>query len=479
MIRVSLGSEVDFAGWREAARALASNAIAPSDVNWQIGEGGLFDTLSDPLPPPRGEIRVPRGFVNLARNAVCHRDPQRFSRLYALLFRLQTKADLLANDVDDEVRWLKKVDKEIRRDLHKMHAFVRFRKLGDRGSREVFAAWFEPYHRIEQRTAQFFVDRFTGMDWAIVTPEARIVWEDGQLSFGPGGTRSEVPEEDVIEEQWKSYFQAIFNPARLMPKAMQAEMPKKYWKNLPEAALIPEMIAGAERRAKDMQVAAPTAPTALSKRIAGRGDGIDDLTSRDGLIRALSTCDRCSLHCHATQAVAGDGPLEAAMMIVGEQPGDQEDLDGRPFVGPAGQLLDQAFARVGIQRDAVYLTNAVKHFKFEVRGKRRIHKSPSVSEIEACRWWLDNERGLVRPRLILALGASAARAVMGHSVRIGTARGQEFVLDDKTLVHVTVHPSYLLRLQDRSQKIEEWKLFLSDLERAKQRVSEAAGRPVA
>ncbi|QPH54992.1 UdgX family uracil-DNA binding protein [Pontivivens ytuae] len=472
MIRVALASETDFDGWRGAARALASNAVPSADVVWQVGEGGLFDTLSDPLPPMRGEVRVPKAFVGLARNVICHRDSERFAKLYRILLCLQLQPGLLAHETDDDIRWLKACDKAIRRDLHKMHAFVRFRKLGERDGREVFASWFEPSHRIEALTADFFVKRFTGMDWAIVTPEARIVWEGGQLSLGPGGTRDEVPEDDAIEDQWKSYFRSIFNPARLKPKAMQAEMPKKYWKNLPEAPLIPELMAEADSRAKAMQDAAPTLPTALTDRLK-RGPVEHDIATLEGARKAAAACTRCPLHQDATQTVFGEGPADAKLMIVGEQPGDREDLAGRPFVGPAGELFDRALAEAGMERGTLHLTNAVKHFKFIARGKRRIHQNPSTGEIEMCRWWLDLERELVRPKLILAMGASAARAVLGRKVTIRDARAREEDLGAARL-RVTVHPSYLLRLPDDAARAEEYRWFVEDLRAAQARVEALA-----
>jgi DNA polymerase len=179
--------------------------------------------------------------------------------------------------------------------------------------------------------------------------------------------------------------------------------------------------------------------------------------------REAAGCRRCPLWQTATQLVFGEGPPDAAVMLIGEQPGDQEDLAGRPFVGPAGRLLDQALAEAGIDRGTVYVTNAVKHFKFVPRGKRRIHQNPSAGEIEACRWWLTRERGLVRPRFLVLLGATAARAVLGRSVTISRSRGQPMAVDDAATAIVTVHPSYLLRLPDAEAKTREYAAFVADL----------------
>jgi len=196
--------------------------------------------------------------------------------------------------------------------------------------------------------------------------------------------------------------------------------------------------------------------------------------SLPALAAAETTCTRCPLYQNASQVVPGEGPAGAPLMFVGEQPGDQEDLQGRPFVGPAGQVFDTALARVGIARDEVFVTNAVKHFKFVPRGKRRIHQKPDVSEIDHCRWWLDLERRLVGPKLIVALGATGARGVLGRQVTISKTRGR-VIADDGGAAPalVTVHPSYLLRIEDEAQKRREWNAFLNDLATAKDWVAAA------
>lgn len=177
-------------------------------------------------------------------------------------------------------------------------------------------------------------------------------------------------------------------------------------------------------------------------------------------------CTRCDLCCHATQTVFGEGPVGAPVMLVGEQPGDQEDLTGRPFVGPAGQLLDRALGDAGLDRSRVYVTNAVKHFKFELRGKRRIHSKPNGGEIKACRWWIDRERAIVKPGKIVMLGTTAIQSILGRAQTIASLRAQDLVLDDGTSAMATVHPSYLLRLPDRVRAKIEYRLFVEDLKRA-------------
>ena len=178
-------------------------------------------------------------------------------------------------------------------------------------------------------------------------------------------------------------------------------------------------------------------------------------------------CTRCDLYRHASQTVFGEGPTDAAMMFVGEQPGDQEDLSGHPFVGPAGQMFDRAIADAEIDRDTVYVTNAVKHFKFERRGKRRIHQRPDAGEIQACRWWYEQERQLLRPRVTVALGATAARQMLGKTVTITRTRGHAIELAEGGLGWVTIHPSFLLRLPDKARAEDEYAAFVEDLKGAK------------
>src|SRR5438128_945281 len=181
----------------------------------------------------------------------------------------------------------------------------------------------------------------------------------------------------------------------------------------------------------------------------GNGPVVESLSA---LRVAESECRRCPLYKNATQAVPGQGPRGASMMLVGEQPGDREDKAGLPFVGPAGRILDRALEEIGIDRKRVFVTNAVKHFKYEMRGKRRLHKRPNAYEIDRCRWWQDLERAIVKPAVIVALGATAARSVLGRPTTIGEARGRALPLDDGAKAFVTLHPSALLRIRDKSDK---------------------------
>jgi DNA polymerase len=195
----------------------------------------------------------------------------------------------------------------------------------------------------------------------------------------------------------------------------------------------------------------------------------------EALLKDARDCTRCDLYKYATQTVFGEGPLDASIVFVGEQPGDQEDLAGRPFVGPAGAVFDDALEQAGIDRGTVYVTNAVKHFKFIQRGKRRIHNKPDAGEITACRWWIDHERELIRPAVTVALGATAARSLVGKVVTISKVRGEPLTLADGSECWVTTHPSAILRLPDQDARHEARALLIRDLELIRKRAEELTG----
>lgn len=221
-----------------------------------------------------------------------------------------------------------------------------------------------------------------------------------------------------------------------------------------------------------MVQAAPTEPSRRAQRAALRhsrdapaGSGVAPAALED-ITAAIQVCRRCDLWRDATQGVPGQGPHRAALMFVGEQPGDQEDLAGHPFIGPAGAMLDRALAEAGVPRTDTYVTNAVKHFKNEPRGKRRLHKTPDAGEVQACRWWLDNERRLVRPKVIVTLGATAARAVFGRAVAVISERGPAGALEGGVLGFITVHPSMLLRIPEPEARATAYRDFVDDLRAA-------------
>jgi uracil-DNA glycosylase len=245
----------NFESWREIARRLISGRIPPDQVLWDDpSEGCLFET--SPLPEAATPLQVSKAFLDQARSAAAHRDPERWAVLYRLLWRLVVKGErhVLSMATDGDVRQLHEWCKAVGRDIHKMHAFVRFRQVGvdEETQREQFVAWFEPSHFILRLATPFFVKRFTSMDWSILTPEECAHWDGVKLQFTPGVTRDQAPSDDVLDDLWRTYYKSIFNPARLKVKMMQQEMPKKYWKNLPEADLIQELIEESSERVKSM-----------------------------------------------------------------------------------------------------------------------------------------------------------------------------------------------------------------------------------
>ena len=458
---VRLAAPDDFEGWREAARALALVGAAPSEVLWEVAgaETDLFGAPAPAPPAPAGLFSVPRAFVALAEQVICHRDPERFALLYAMLVKLRERPDALDDKADPLVHRLEGMARAVRRDIHKMHAFLRFREVEtEEGPR--FVAWFEPDHHVLRAAAPFFVQRFATMHWSILTPELSVHWDGETLAEGPGASRADAPDGDPVEAVWKTYYASIFNPARVKVGAMLREMPKKYWKNMPETALVPALLKGAQARESAMAAASAVKV----------GDNVGK--SWDAVRAEAMHCTRCDLYKCATQTVFGEGPLDARIVFVGEQPGDQEDLAGKPFVGPAGQLFDRALADAGVPRERTYVTNAVKHFKFERRGKRRIHEKPNGGEIAACRWWIQQELALIRPPLVVALGATAARSLFGKVVTISALRGKGHKLPDGGEAWVTVHPSFLLRVRDDREA--EYERFVEDLRRIGRRAKDLA-----
>ncbi|GMM94235.1 UdgX family uracil-DNA binding protein [Qipengyuania sp. MTN3-11] len=459
----------DFEFWRERARAMVQCDVPPDRIAW-VEPGGTGDLFAhgerrSPTPEPDAKpVRANKRFVSLAKNAILHSDPERFALLYRLLWRLQSRPRMMEDKADPDVRRIEELDKNVRRDSHKMHAFVRFRLIEEEDG-EHYVAWFEPEHHILRANAGFFMRRFANMRWSILTPRGSLHWDTETMQEGPPAQRGDAPGGDPMEDLWRSYYASIFNPARLKIGAMLKEMPRKYWKNMPEAALIPQLVAGAQKRESTMVEAG------RSKFLGEFEERPETLAAID---KAIHACRKCPIGELDNHAVMGEGPQDAALMIVGEQPGDQEDQVGRPFVGPAGQLLDVHLEKAGIDRQASYVTNAVKHFKYVQRGKRRLHQSPAAKEIDTCRWWIESERAIVQPKLVLAMGASAARGMLGKTVSISKARGSPIPLEDGSELWITAHPSYLLRL-DGTARVEQERLFDADLAAVKERLGELVG----
>jgi probable DNA metabolism protein len=422
MRTVALKSETDWDGWRRAARALVLAEVEPPALTWSVGGS------SETLPETAGTFHLPRALVSLASVAIQAREPERFGLLYSLVWRAHAGEKLLEDATDPDLALARRMALAVRADAHRMRTLMRFLPVDD-GQR--FLGWFEPAHHVLQANALLMARRFQALTWSVVTPDGAAHWDGSALLFGSG--LRHVADDEALQAWWDQHRE------RLLEEATRDV-------SVPEVEALDEAPRPPDRP--------PLGPVVMPLRP-------DSALLRAG--REALTCHRCPLYEPATQTVFGEGPADAAVMFVGEQPGDQEDTIGRPFVGPAGQMMDRAMEEAGVDRRTVYVTNAVKHFKFTPRGRRRIHQTPEVPEIQACNFWLDVERGHLRPNLLVLMGASAARAVLGRAVTISRERGRPFAMPNGQKVFVTVHPSFLLRIPDAAAKAREYEAFVRDL----------------
>ena len=467
---IELAGPTDGPGFRAAVRSLIHAGRAPEAVRFVVPAcdpaplSGLVDA-DLPLPLDTGDeasaLYLPAGFAALCDTVLMHDDPMRFVRLYALAHTLHQRRAAWQDTLVPERVAVEQLAKAVRREIHKMHAFVRFRPLQNDGG-ITYVAWFEPAHHILHAVAPFFMRRFAGMRWAVLTPRGSLHWSGSELCVGPAAQRDLAPAADAGEALWLAYYRSIFNPARLNLAMMKREMPVRFWADLPEAHCIATLAAAASERTKVMVRGVATPRTRRRAQAC-------DSQARGVVNPALQArnCDRCAFSAQATQMVWGEGAPGAALMLVGEQPGDREDLEGRPFVGPAGQLLRQAIAALGWPDSQLYLTNAVKHFKFEWRGKRRMHKTAAQREAAACADWLEAEISQIGPRAIVALGATAARSLLGQSVAVTEHAGQWLQRADGLPVLVLQHPAALLRAAPAAQAAlhAAWRSRLADAAR--------------
>lgn len=472
--------EPNFESWQKAAREALRSGLPPGEVAWsstcsepsldlfsEVGSavlnaprsGGIDPAVSGDVKLQRPAITVPRAFVDTARVVALHSDETKWSLLYRVLWRLtHGEPKLLEIPTDADLIALNHFAKEVQKDAYRMRQYVRFRETRLEGE-PWFVAWYEPEHDSVHLNEKFFSDRFASMRWSILTPKRCMHWDGAQISFSAGVEKSAAPLGDDVEPLWVTYYSNIFNPARVKVRAMKAQMPVRNWKNLPESKAIARLLAHAPLRVNTMIERSELQRVLPSDYSLARPPQTRDWRL---LREAASACRACPLWKNATCTVFGEGALNARVVLVGEQPGSDEDLAGKPFVGPAGQVLNRALAQAGVDRAQLYVTNAVKHFKWEPRGKRRIHKTPSARDIAACRPWLEAELDLLKPKLIVAMGSTAARALFDAPLRITEERGR--IHDSRfgrTLV--TVHPSSLLRLPNGADVDAEFERFVADL----------------
>ena len=472
---------VSFDDWRAAARQLLQHGVPPHGLTWSSrpGDGDLFGMAAaapdgNALPPQSDDrspaLRLPRQMVDLLTAAACFRAPDRWAFLYRVLWRWQHGEREVLSAADEDGARLHKMVKAVHREEHDMHAYVRFRERPEGAGAPRFVAWFEPSHDVLPQVARHFSERMGRVTWVIATPDASVAWDGAALHAAGPLPHGAADIDDAGEALWRTYYRSIFNPARLNAQLLHSHIPSRFWKHLPEGLEVPQMVtsaaAGARRTGQSTDVG----------RRDGRVIAISSELARPerAPAAALAACRRCGLWQHATQAVAGVGPATAPLMLVGEQPGDQEDLAGVPFVGPAGQVLERALLQAGLARDAVYLTNAVKHFKWEPRGKRRLHKTPAQQEVAACADWLQHELASVAPRVVVALGATALKALTGNShASLAPVLGQPFRHDGRWIVAV-YHPSYVLRLAEPDAAAQALAVLVAGLALAQGLLSDGA-----
>ena len=368
-----------FEEWRGIARPLLARGLRAEEVDWESSwvpapaekQGLLADSCSTARisaavaggsATTAGDVRLSRSLIELLECISHYRHPGRWELMYRLAYRASTENPrLLDDEADRDVRHARSMERAVERECHKMHAFVRFRELPREDGVITWFAWFEPDHDILPRAAPFFANRFSNAAWTIATPDGAAVWESGGLRFIYAPLENQAPRHDAHEALWRTYYRNVCNVARINPRAMRREMPQRYWRNMPETAEIPTLMRDGlgrfAQRHSEVDDRELQTPLSIQRALA-------QLPSFD---RGPSACRRCDLWRHATQAVLGFGPATASLLLVGEQPGDEEDLRGLPFVGPAGKLLDGALREAGLDRAELFITNAVKHFKWEPR----------------------------------------------------------------------------------------------------------------
>ena len=468
-LRYSAGSRAHAHIAAESASVVTGNASAVSE-NASAATGNA-SAGTDPSSRQTPHNRLPRISASLLRLLECiasYRHAGRWELMYRLAWRSIRNRDLLGDAADRDVGHAARMEKAVNRDVHKMHAFVRFREVLDAFGNSAYFAWFEPDHEILRRGVDFFVKRFPNMDWTIATPDGAAVWKSQELHFiDPPAVAARLrpgrPSEDAYEDLWRTYYRSICNAARINPAAMQREMPQRYWKHLPETVEIPALIRDGASKILNRDCESHYEGIIMAKAVKR------SLPVPASPGESPQTCRRCDLWKQATQAVEGEGGRGATIMLVGEQPGDEEDLRGHPFVGPAGRVLDQAIAAAGLDRKDLFVTNAVKHFKWEPRGKRRLHKKPGTGEINACHFWLEQEIASVQPIVIVALGGTALRSLTGAAMSIESARQQRLEHPAGARILSTYHPSAILRAE--GERIEELRTHLENDLRAAAKIA--------
>ncbi|ARW48519.1 UdgX family uracil-DNA binding protein [Acetobacter pasteurianus] len=408
MVEIVLAHQVDLATWRAAARHYVQKQVLPESISWRVaGKGEAPWKLEAPESADNdAPLNLPRKLVTAVLEALQAHYPERFALLYRVVYRFaHGLLDMEDLREDPDIQRLRELVQNVKQETEQFRlAFSAFS-----AQRQGKSLHYTPQNYIVEANGHFCVER-NAQPWEVITPYRRMWWDGTQLHFAQG----EAEAAHVSAEMWQKDGQGI-------------------WQGYPNTVLMPTL------------------------------EDVAQAPSLASLSAEAMDCRACSLWQPANRTVFGEGAENTPLMFVGEQPGDQEDLAGRPFVGPAGQVFDRALEEAGILRDHVYVTNAVKHFRFTWRNNRRLHQKPDQESVDACRIWLDAERRLVHPKLIVMLGVTAAQSLLKRPVTISRERSRVFQLDEQCSGLVTVHPSYLLRLPNEEAKAREYARFIEDL----------------
>ena len=462
MKRISI--EPSFAIWRRAARVLLRQGVEPSQIEWLESKGearapglpatepalataGTAETGAAPAPV-FATPAIPRELLSWLKTAACFRAPDRWALLYRVLWRW-TRGERNVLDLDDPDGAL--LDRRIRtieRETEDLLTLTLFRRRDPSMEPPEFVGWYEPHHDLLERAAERFAKRTGNSTWMLATPHGAVFWngmllrtdrplmaecEQAAPLLETNAMTGEAITSTPTEALWLAYYCNAFN-------AQPSPVPLRYWRRPPAGPPLPAHLAR-ERSRLGAQSAAVTVPPMPPIEYSAVTPPLREPTG------PLATCRRCALWRNAKQAVAGAGPAPAAIMVIGEQPGEYENQHGEPFTGPAGQLLDTVLARAGLEREALYLTYAVKHYKWETLDEQRVHRTPVWREVEACQYWLEKELAQVAPRVVVTLGATALQTLTGPHVNLSEYLGQTIAHNGRLIVP-TWHPSYALGMTD-------------------------------
>ncbi|ASL46005.1 hypothetical protein bAD24_III01315 [Burkholderia sp. AD24] len=468
MNRISI--EPSFAAWRRAARAVLRQEIEPAQIDWVELEGdaaqggssseagqetthaatvGAADVAAASAnSAATAPAAIPRELLSRLKAAACYRAPDRWALLYRILWRwTHGERQVIALDDPDGAQLAHRMQ-SVNQESEDLVALTLFRRRDPSMGLPEFVGWYEPHHDLLERAAAYFGKRMGDSTWMLATPQGAAFWNGMLLRIGRPATEesteaahalpaSAMTGEAITSEPtaalWLACYARAFN-------AEAAPVPLRYWRTPAAGPPLPAHLAR-ERSRLGAQSSVVTVPERPPIEYSAVTPPLREPTG------PLAACRRCALWRNAQQAVAGAGPARAALMVVGEQPGEYENQHGEPFTGPAGQLLDTVLARAGLERSALYLTYAVKHYKWETLDQQRIHRTPAPREVEACQYWLDRELTQIGPRVVVTLGATALKALSGAHVNLSEYLGQTIARDGRLIVP-TWHPSYALRTAD-------------------------------